>query len=76
MEYSQADITKRLAHTVWCVFEKAEITNDPEGNYRVADSIVQRIINRTYTPDEWSNFIPEDDMRVLLELREKADRSE
>lgn len=76
MEYSQKDITERLAHTIWKTFEKAEITNDAEGNYRVAEDIVTRIINRTYTAEEWENFLSKEDMRALLILREEADRSQ
>lgn len=75
MEYSQKDITERLAHTIWETFEKAEITNDAEGNYRVAEDIVTRIIEGIYAAEEWTNFLSIEDMRALLALREKADSS-
>lgn len=75
MEYSQEAITKRLAHTIWEKFEKAGITNDAEGNYRVAESIITRIIESIYAADEWTNFLSVEDMRTLLALREEADTS-
>jgi len=75
VEYSQKDITKRLAHTVWETFEKAEITNDSEGNYRVAEDIVTRIIGGIYAADEWASFLSPEDMRALLALRDEADSS-
>ena len=75
MGYSQEDITERLAYKVWDTFDKAEIPNDKDGNYRVADGIVKRIIDRTYIAEEWTNFLSIEDMRALLALREKADSS-
>lgn len=76
MEYSQEAITKRLAHRIWQVFEQAEIQNDRDGNWRVAESIIKRIIDKTYTADEWANFLSAEDMRAVLALREEANRSE
>jgi hypothetical protein len=76
VEYSQEAITKRLAHTIWETFEKAGITNDAEGNYRVADSIIKRIIDRTYAAEEWAHFLSVEDMRTLFAIREERDRGE
>lgn len=74
MEYSQEAITKRLAHKIWQVFEQAEIQNDRDGNWRVAESIIKRIINKTYAADEWANFLSVEDMRAVLTLREEVDK--
>jgi hypothetical protein len=75
VEYSQEAITRRLAHKVWSVFDKVEIPNDRDGNWRVAEGIVKRIIDKTYAADEWTNFLSVEDMRALLILREEADTS-
>jgi hypothetical protein len=74
MEYSQEDITRRFAHRAWEEFEKAGLQDDPENNYRVADSIIKRIIDGSYNADEWKTFIPPDDICALLEIKKQRNK--
>jgi len=76
VEHNKESIIRRLANTIWQIFEKAEISNNAEGNWRVAEDIVNRIINGTYAPAEWRKFVSEEDMRALLEFRKQECRSE
>ena len=71
------DITKRLAHKVWEIFEKEEIPNTPDGNYQAAEGIVRRILNGSYKADEFINFLSEADYEYLKRIAsEAAARSE
>ena len=65
------EITKRLAHKVWEIFEKEEIPNTETGNYQAAEGIIKRIINGSYNIDEFRNLLNAEDYeyikRVALE---------
>ena len=62
------EITKRLAHKVWEIFEKEEIPNHSESNYSAAEGIVKRIINGTYQIDEFRNLLSAEDYENLKRL--------
>ena len=59
------EITKRLAHRVWEIFEKEEIPNNSEGNYQAAEGIIKRIINGTYQIDEFRNLLNAEDYEYV-----------
>ena len=59
------EITKRLAHKVWEIFEKEEIPNHSDSNYAAADGIIKRIINGTYKIDEFRNLLSAEDYEYL-----------
>ena len=59
------EITKRLAHKVWEIFEKEEIPNNAEGNYGAAKGIITRILNGSYSIDEFRNLLSEVDYQFL-----------
>jgi hypothetical protein len=73
MEHSPRDVVKRLAYRLYEEFEKMGMTDDAKSNWQVADSIVKHIVDGSYRPEEWATFIPESDMRILLELKRQDD---
>jgi hypothetical protein len=62
------EITKRLAHKVWEIFEKEEIPNNAEGNYGAANGIITRILNGSYSIDEFRNLLSAEDYEYLKRL--------
>jgi hypothetical protein len=69
-------ITNRLAHRIWETFEKEGIQNDAEGNHRAASGIIVRILNGSYSIDEWRNFLSPEDQSYITKKRDDIARSE
>lgn len=67
------EITERLANAVWRTFEKDEIQNDADGNYRTAEDIMRRLLNGSYKLDEFRNFFNAEDYEAVKGLIEDAD---
>ena len=60
-----ANVTIRLAHKVWEIFEKEEIPNTASGNYQAAEGIIKRIINGSYNIDEFRNLLNAEDYEYV-----------
>jgi hypothetical protein len=67
------EITKRLAHKIWEIFDKDEIQNNELSNYRCAEGIMRRLLNDSYKLDEFRNFFSTEDYEAVRKLIEDAD---
>jgi hypothetical protein len=70
MEMTVNDVTKRMAHKVWEIFEKEEIPNTESGNYQAAEGIIKRIINGSYNIDEFRNLLNAEDYEYIRRVKD------
>ena len=68
------DVTRRLAHKIWELFEKEELQNTSEGNWNAAKVIVDRILNGTYKVEEFRKMLGDDYEHVKRVADENTSR--
>jgi len=71
-----SEITKRLARRIWQTFEDKGMPNTSEGNYLAAKGTIRRILNGTYTIDEWRTFFNAEDANYLKARRDEIIKEE
>ena len=65
-------LVKRLAEKMYRIFEDASIENTSEGNWRVAQGIIRRIVNNEYKAEEFKSFFSDDDYRIINAIQSES----
>ena len=65
-------LVKRLAEKIYRIFEDASIENTSEGNWRVAQGIIRRIVNNEYKAEEFKSFFSDDDYRIINAIQSES----
>jgi len=62
-------LVRRLAEKIYRIFTDAGIENTAEGNWRVAQGIVRRIISNEYKAEEFKTFFSDEDYRLITAIQ-------
>jgi hypothetical protein len=65
-------LVKMLAEKIYRIFEDASIENTSEGNWRVAQGIIRRIVNNEYKAEEFKSFFSDDDYRIINAIQSES----